>query len=189
MALVYHTLNLEVTPGSPPPTLCVSEYDINRQIDITLTQNGALFEIPSGTTAEVEGTIGKHGFNKSATINGSVVSFKLSKDMTAIRGRAWTKIKLTKDNEPISTCGFWLECDKAGLSAETVIGADGFEDKITNAVDSYVERNNIFYGVIVDGSQDYILELKGVEGTIELEYMTDQDVENLWNDTNDTPST
>lgn len=134
MDLVNQTLKLEITPGGVPPKLHVTEYDENMQVVAQLFQRGQYYEIPSGTTAKVEGTLAGHPFSADATVDGSNVTFELTKSMTAYAGRAWTKIKLTKDGKPVSTCGFWLECDRAGVEAGDVIGAPGFEEQIKDAV-------------------------------------------------------
>lgn len=148
MALVNQTLKLEITPGGVPPKLHVTEYDENMQVVAQLFQRGQYYEIPSGTTAKVEGTLAGHPFSADATVDGSNVTFELTKSMTAYAGRAWTKIKLTKDGKPVSTCGFWLECDRAGVEAETVIGADGFQEQINQAVADYIEDS----GLIIDST-------------------------------------
>lgn len=135
MALVNQTFKLEITPGGVPPKLHVTEYDENMQVVAQLFQRGQYYEIPSGTTAKVEGTLAGHPFSADATVDGSNVTFELTKSMTAYAGRAWTKIKLTKDGKPVSTCGFWLECDRAGVEAGDVIGAPGFDEQIKDAVD------------------------------------------------------
>ena len=135
MALVNQTLKLEITTGGVPPKLHVTEYDENMQVVAQLFQRGQYYEIPSGTTAKVEGTLAGHPFSADATVDGRNVTFELTKSMTAYAGRAWTKIKLTKDGKPVSTCGFWLECDRAGVEAGDVIGAPGFEEQIKDAVD------------------------------------------------------
>lgn len=148
MALVNQTLKLEITPGGVPPVLHVTEYDENMQVVAQLFQRGQYYEIPSGTTAKVEGTLAGHPFSADATVDGSNVTFELTKGMTAYAGRAWTKIKLTQNSKPVSTCGFWLECDRAGVEAETVIGADGFQEQINQAVAEYIEDS----GLIIDST-------------------------------------
>lgn len=143
MALVNQTLKLEITPGGVPPKLHVTEYDENMQVVAQLFQRGQYYEIPSGTTAKVEGTLAGHPFSADATVDGSNVTFELTKGMTAYAGRAWTKIKLTKDSKPVSTCGFWLECDRAGVEAGDVIGAPGFDEQIKDAVDELLDEHGV----------------------------------------------
>lgn len=143
MAIVNQDLYLEITPGTIPPILNVTEYDENMRVTVHLRQRGQEFEIPSGTTAKVEGTLAGHPFSADTTPSGSNVTFELTKGMTAYAGRAWTKIKLTKDGKPVSTCGFWLDCDRAGVEADTVIGAPGFEEQIKAAVASVMDEKGI----------------------------------------------
>lgn len=145
MALVNSSFTVNVTPGAMPPIVHVSEYDIGRTYTVTINgENGSAFNIPSGTTATVEGTLnGVIGFTTDATISGSTVSFKLTESMTAKSGKAWCKIKLTLNDEPIQTCAFVLAVDRAGVEADTVIGADGFDTIIQDAVDNYLEDHPI----------------------------------------------
>ena len=143
MALVQHKLSLEITPGTPEPVLTVSEYDVNREINILLVQDGAPFEVPSGTTAKIEGTIGKNGFSVDANVSGSTVTFTLTESMTAVLGRVWVKVKLIKDNKPISTCAFIMIVDRAGIEPGTVVTAEGFEDKLYSVINTYLEGKDI----------------------------------------------
>lgn len=145
MALVNQTLKLEITPGGVPPKLHVTEYDENMQIVAQLFQRGQYYEIPSGTTAKVEGTLDGHPFSADATVDGSNVTFELTKGMTAYAGRAWTKIKLTQNSKPVSTCGFWLECDRAGVEAGDVIQSSGFQEKINEGVAAYFDGAPPFF--------------------------------------------
>lgn len=138
MALVNQTLKLEITPGGVPPKLHVTEYDESMQVTAQLFQRGQYYEIPSGTAAKVEGTLAGHPFSVDATVDGSNVTFELTKGMTAYAGRAWTKIKLTKDGKPVSTCGFWLECDRAGVEAGTIASEGGFEEQLYGMVVQYL---------------------------------------------------
>jgi len=140
MALVAKTLTLDITPGAIPHVVKVSEYDQNRQYTVTLIDEGGAYEIPSGTTATVEGTIGGNAFSESATVSGNTITFTLSENMTATAGDVWCKIKLTKDSKPIQTAAFILRCDRAGVEADTVIGASGFEEQIADAAGAWLEE-------------------------------------------------
>ena len=148
MALVNRSFSVNVTPGMMPPIVHVSEYDVGRAYTVSiLDEQGNTFTIPSGTTASIEGTLnGSVGFTQSATISNNQVSFTLSQSMTAYSGKAWCKIKLTQNSQPIQTCAFVLAVDRAGVEAETVIGAPGFEEQIQDAVNDYLED------VVIDDS-------------------------------------
>lgn len=141
MALVNRSILLDITPGAIPQIVNVSEYDQNRAYTVNLVDEGGVFEIPSGMTATVEGSIGGNAFSESATVSGNTITFTLSESMTAKAGDVWCKIKLTKDSKPIQTCAFILRCDKAGAEAETIINAPGFQEQIQNAVNAYLEEH------------------------------------------------
>lgn len=160
MALVNQDLYLEITPGTIPPILNVTEYDENMQVVVHLRERGQAYEIPSGVTAKVEGTLAGHPFRVDATPapGEDTVTFELDKSMTAFSGRAWTKLKLVKDNKPVHTCGFWLDCDRAGVEAGDVIGAPGFEDQINQGVYDYLDDKHLDdvaflpFGLLANGS-------------------------------------
>lgn len=143
MSLVNKTFAVNVTPGMMPPIVHVSEYDVGRAYTVSiLDEQGNTFTIPSGTTASIEGTLnGSVGFTQSATVSNNQVSFTLSQSMTAYSGKAWCKIKLTQNSQPIQTCAFVLAVDRAGVEADTVIGAPGFEEQIVNAVNDWLDEH------------------------------------------------
>lgn len=64
MALVNSEFTVNVTPGAMPPVVHVSEYDIGRSYTVTINgENGSAFNIPTGTTVTIEGTLnGSVGF-------------------------------------------------------------------------------------------------------------------------------
>ena len=141
MSFILKYFTIDITPGALPPVVHVSEYDTGRQYGVTITDGNGPFSIPLGATATVEGTLnGTIGFTTSATIANGNVMFTLTESMTAQSGRAWVKIKIVKDGEPVSTAAFILAVDRAGVEAETVIGAEGFYDQIAAAVDAWLEQ-------------------------------------------------
>lgn len=114
MPLVSKSFSIDIVPGKTPPTIHVSEKDIGRLYYISIVDDGTPFSIPSGTTAKVEGTIGLYGFSENADIINNTVIVTLRSKMTAIKGKVWTKIKLSNNGDIASTCAFWLDVDKAG---------------------------------------------------------------------------
>lgn len=159
MALVNKTFSVNVTPGAMPPIVHVSEYDVGRAYTVSiLDEQGNTFTIPTGTTASIEGTLnGSVGFTQSATVSNNQVSFTLSESMTAYSGKAWCKIKLTLNSEPIQTCAFVLAVDRAGVEADTIIGAPGFEQQITDAVDAWLDEHGAVGGGLTDEAKQALL--------------------------------
>ena len=150
MAIVNRSFSVNVTPGMMPPIVHVSEYDVGRAYTVSiLDEQGNTFTIPSGTTASIEGTLnGSVGFTQSATVSNNQVSFTLSQSMTAYSGKAWCKIKLAQNSQPIQTCAFVLAIDRAGVESGTIIGAPGFEEQVQDAVDNYLDDHPV--GIEVD---------------------------------------
>lgn len=155
MALVTTDFIVNITPGEMPPTVHVSEYDIGRSYTIGLIgENDDAFTIPSGATATIEGTLnGAVGFSAPATISNNKVAFTLTESMTAYAGKAWCKIKLTQNSQPIQTCAFILDVDRAGVEAPTVIGAPGFDEQIQQGVADYLDDHQPFF-TLPSGGQD-----------------------------------
>ena len=142
MSFILKYFTIDITPGALPPVVHVSEYDTGRQYGVTITDGNGPFSIPLGATATVEGTLnGTVGFTTSATISNNQITFALTESMTAYAGKAWCKIKLTLNSEPIQTCAFVLAVDRAGVEADTVIGADGFEQQIVDAVNDWLDEH------------------------------------------------
>lgn len=145
MAIVQKSFNLDIVPGYAPPVISVSEYDIGRSYEVTLLNDGAAFTIPTGTTASIEGTLEdyvEHSirvkrsiFNAdNLTIENNKIYFELNENMTPFSGEVWCKIRLTKDNKPISTCGFIMEVDRAGVNSTDIPQAEGFEEQLRRAI-------------------------------------------------------
>ena len=160
MALVNRSFSVNVTPGMMPPIVHVSEYDVGRAYTVSiLDEQGNTFTIPSGTTASIEGTLnGSVGFTQSATVSNNQVSFTLSQSMTAYSGKAWCKIKLTQNSQPIQTCAFVLAVDRAGVEAGTVIGAPGFEEQIADAVDDWLDAHPPASGGLTEDVKQALLD-------------------------------
>lgn len=124
MPLVSKSFSIDIVPGKIPSTIHVSEKDIGRLYYISIVDDGTPFSIPSGTTAKVEGTIGPYGFSENADIINNTVIVTLRSKMTAIKGKVWTKIKLSNNGDIASTCAFWLDVDKAGAVEGQYIDPD-----------------------------------------------------------------
>ena len=165
MALVTKSFSVNITPGAIPETVHVSEYDVGRAYNVTLLDdNGNVFEIPSGTTAKIEGTLGKYPFEANANVSGNVISFELTESMTAYSGKAWTKIKLTQNSKPVSTCAFILDVDRAGATADGIVNTPGFEEQIQRGVNNYLADHEPFFTLPNGGVRNQALLSDGHDG-------------------------
>lgn len=144
MAFVSQTVRLDMKPQKNPPHVDCTQYDSGADgllIHFVLFNDGSEFSVPSGYTAKLEGTTKENtGFIIDPySIDTHGVSLNLTEDATAFKGSAWCKIVFEKGSSRIATSGFWLDNDRAGVEADTVIGAPGFETQIQNAVDDYLD--------------------------------------------------
>jgi len=157
--LIDHEYTLDITPSARPQLVPVSEYDVGRIFTFTLKHNGEEMTIPSSYGAvTVEGTIGSYAFSESASIENGKIVFQLTESMTAHAGKAWTKIKFANADAPVSSCAFILAVDRAGVEAETVIGADGFEQQIVNAVNDWLDEHPPAVGGMSEAFKQALLD-------------------------------
>lgn len=143
MALITKKITLDITPGAIPQVVHVSQYDIGREYSIILMDDGGVVTLPTDTTAKVVGSIGANAFSEDAEITGNVITFELTEAMTAKAGRVWAKIELSKNNAPIQTCAFYLDVDRAGVEAKTIINAPGFQGQVQEGVAAYLELHPV----------------------------------------------
>lgn len=164
--LVDHEYTLDITPSARPQLVHVSEYDVGRRFTFTITQGGEEFIGLTSSVGDVtvEGTIGSYAFSEPASIENGKIVFQLTESMTAHAGKAWTKIKFANADAPISTCAFFLVVDRAGVEADTVIGASGFEEQIQDAVDDYLDGHQPFFTLPEGGEAGQALLSDGEDG-------------------------
>ena len=165
--LVDHEYTLDITPSARPQLVPVSEYDVGRIFTFTLKHNDEEMTIPSSYGAvTVEGTIGSYAFSEPASIENGKIVFQLTESMTAHAGKAWTKIKFANADAPISTCAFFLVVDRAGVEADTVIGAPGFQEQIEDAVDAWLDDHDPIFTLPEGGQSGQALLSDGTDGAV-----------------------
>lgn len=150
MSMLEQVVRLDMKPQKNPPHVDCTQYDSGSDgwlIRAYLYDNGSAFVIPSDYTAKIEGTTKENtGFTFAASIvdnSNGVVTFNLIEDATAFKGSAWCKIVFVKGSSRIATSGFWLDNDRAGVEADTVIGAPGFEAQINQGVADYMAHHTV----------------------------------------------
>lgn len=148
---VEQVVNLDIVPQKNPPHLRVTEYDAGVNgwvITVNLFKDGQPWEPPTSAVASVEGTKSNGvGFQTEGHImhwDTPCVMFTLTESMTDVSGAAWVKIVFTINDSKIATCGLWLDIERAGVEADTIIGGSGFEEQISNAVDEWLEDQDFF---------------------------------------------
>ena len=120
--MTSQTFNLELIPQGVPPIIHVSQYDKGQTWLIDVTENGIPFDIPSGTSATVQGTKPDNtGFQYSGTADGTQVEFTLQEQMTVLAGEYDCELVLVNGNDQVATINFTLVVEPAALDDETII--------------------------------------------------------------------
>lgn len=175
LPMILQQVDLDIIPGKKPPVVHVSEYDTGRSIIVSLFKDGIAYGSTArnhSVTVKVEGTIGEYCFSEDASWadDSDKIVFHLTETMTAIRGRVWTKIKLTDSyGQQLSSCGFWLDVDRAGVEGDSIPSAPGFKEIVNQAVSQYLDEHGYEldevitpeqYGAKGDGQTDDTLAIQ-----------------------------
>lgn len=128
--MLDQTIYLDVVPGGIPQIVNVSQFDEgSRTLHINLYAGVGEFEIPSGSTAKVQGTKrDKKGFSYSATLNGTEVICDITQNMTAIAGRVPCEVVIENGNDILATANFILMVKQAAFGADTDISDSDLPD-------------------------------------------------------------
>lgn len=171
MNLVNKDITLNITPGSMPPVLHVSEYDTGRNFIVALIdEDGKPYTIQTGADVEIVGTLNnKYGFTvEPDVVTDTFITFTVTEAMTAYAGKAWCKIKLIEPGSgarpTIQTCAFILAVDRAGVEADTVIGAPGFQEQINEGIAEYFDNDPPFFELPSGGQSGQALLSDGSNG-------------------------
>lgn len=128
--MLDQTIYLDVVPGGIPQIVNVSQFDEgSRTLHINLYAGVGEFDIPSGSTAKVQGTKrDKKGFSYSATLNGTEVICDITQNMTAIAGRVPCEVVIENGNDILATANFILMVKQAAFGTDTDISDSDLPD-------------------------------------------------------------
>lgn len=143
------TINVDITPGLYQPTLYYHQNDVGRAFGINVqTKDG--FEIPAGATALIQATKPSGlGFTVAGSINGSLITFASTEEMTDEWGRFPAQLQIANGGTVIYAANFILEGQKNVHPDGTTDGQKGsiipeltlLVERIEAAADSIHELN------------------------------------------------
>lgn len=116
--------NLNVIPAGVRPVIHVSQYDTQAgALRFVLHKDNAPFAVPATAAVVLEGLKpDQTGFiYGSTTINGNVVTFDVTQQMTALAGDALCELRVRTASEIIGTINFILRVEEAPLHDDTII--------------------------------------------------------------------
>ena len=118
-----HTLSLQ--PGAIPTRVpCTQADNLARTLTFQLTDQGASFTPPTGSTITMEGTKPDgHSFSALCTLSDGLVSVNLTQQMTAVAGEVPCQLTITKSGETIGTARFFLCVEASALPQDADLSA------------------------------------------------------------------
>ena len=115
------TRDLNVYSSGMPQIISLSQYDSDFQLVFNLYTSEGTLNIPSGTTAQIQGTKRDgNGYSASATITGNTVTVTGHNQMTACAGANIYEISLTNSGKVLNTINFILAVEPAAMDAGTI---------------------------------------------------------------------
>lgn len=130
--MITYNYDLDLVPGRVPLTIHVSQYDSgSRAIVFSLFSSTGEFVIPAEATAEVKGTKPDgNGFSYEAELSGNTVTINVTKQMTAMAGKAICEIVILHGETELATANFILYIERAALDKDTLISGSEIRELV-----------------------------------------------------------
>ena len=130
--MITYNYDLDLVPGRVPLTIHVSQYDSgSRAIVFSLFSSTGEFVIPAEATAEVKGTKPDgNGFSYEAELSGNTVTINVTKQMTAVAGKAICEIVILHGETELATANFILYIERAALDKDTLISGSEIRELV-----------------------------------------------------------
>lgn len=143
--MITYEYDLDVTPGSVPVCVNLSQYDWDYELKFHLYSREGTLDIREGTTAVIRGTKKDgNGYSVDAAVSGNVVTVSGDQQMTAVSGQQFFEIKLESDGKELNTANFVICIERAPMDKDTVKSlsvikelenASGLAEKIIKTVE------------------------------------------------------
>lgn len=115
--MLTQSYTLSLQPGALPTRVpCTQADNQGRTLTFQLTSLGANFTPPTGAVITMEGTKPDgHSFSTVCTMSGSLVSVKLTQQMTAAAGEVPCQLTITSSGKTVGTARFFLCVEPSAL--------------------------------------------------------------------------
>ncbi len=123
--MLTQSYTLSLQPGAIPTRVpCTQADNLARTLTFQLTDQGANFTPPTGSTITMEGTKPDgHSFSALCTLSDGLVSVNLTQQMTAVAGDVPCQLTITKSGETIGTARFFLCVEASALPQDADLSA------------------------------------------------------------------
>ena len=145
MSLQAISFDLQITPGSIPPVLHMSQYDSGRQYTAYLKDEENTAFIPgAGATAKLKGfNAAGVPWEQAATVDGSTVVFTPSGAATDQFGIMPVTIEITVGSEKLTPLLMIFDIQRAGYTNEQAVRSPEFETALEAAVAAAIEEGGL----------------------------------------------
>ena len=143
-----YEIDLQVTPGSMPPVLHMSQYDTDRTYSVSLYNGGAAVTLDPDATAKVKGVNGKGVvWEIDATVipptglgsDTTVIEFTLTAASTDQFGKTAATIEIDNDGAILSPLCLLFDIQKAGYTNEQAASSPEFQTAMEEAAEGVLE--------------------------------------------------
>jgi len=144
-----HAITLNIVPGDVPPVAHVSQYDVGREIRITLLDGSKGFELSPDYSYTLVGTKSSgtgFSYDDIFEISNNALVFKTNGQMTVADGPVVCGIIIMDGDEHVETLSFILEVHQSALTTDTIVDSDDFHSIIQDEVRAYLDLS----GILID---------------------------------------
>lgn len=121
--MITITTDIDIASIGQMPVIKLSQYDSDFTLVFNLYASNGVFDLQSGTTAEIRGTkTDGNGYSADVTVdvNARTVTVTGDQQMTAAAGRNIYEIVLKKGDKELNTVNFILYAERAALDKDTL---------------------------------------------------------------------
>lgn len=117
------SFNLNLVPSSFQQVFNLSQYDVGRQLTMSLFDGSTDYTVPTGADVVVEATKPSGlGFTVACTYSGSVVTLTVTETMSKEWGRFPAELSISKNGTVLGTANFLFNIEKSPHPEATVDG-------------------------------------------------------------------
>lgn len=115
-------INLQITPSKVMPKIYASQFDIGREIQISLYDGATAYIPPVGTDIRFEGKKPDgNGFSYACTYSGNVVTVITTDQMTVLAGEIPCEIRMSLNGDDIGTLNIIFVIEKSPIDGTVPI--------------------------------------------------------------------
>lgn len=115
-------INLQITPSNVMPKIYASQFDIGREIEISLYDGASAYTPPVGTDIRFEGKKPDgNGFSYACTYTGNVVTVVTTDQMTVLAGEIPCELRMSLNGDDIGTLNIIFVIEKSPIDENVPI--------------------------------------------------------------------